>query len=192
MVKYVPSIISAAPTHQHLAKGLQIGMRFHSAPVVRLADARPVHLGHVIKADGRWRLLAFSGDEDPADRSSAIHKLAEVLENSAESPVRKYTPAGKDVDALIDVLAILQQGHLELSIETMPAFLRPLKGVYGLRDYEKLYCPDLESGEDIFDTRGISRDSGCMVIVRPDQHVSHVLPLDAFDELAEFFDGFMV
>ena len=192
MVQYGPSIISAAPTHQHLAKGLQIGMRFHSAPVVRLADGRPVHLGHVIEADGRWRLLAFSGDEDPADRSSAIHKLAEFLGNSAESPVRKYTPAGKDVDAVIDVLAILQQGHLELSVETMPAFLRPSKGVYGLRDYEKLYCPDLENGEDIFDTRGISRDSGCMVIVRPDQHVSHVLPLDAFDELAEFFDGFMV
>lgn len=31
-----------------------------------------------------------------------------------------------------------------------------------------------------------------MVIVRPDQYVAHVLPLDAFDALSDFFDGFML
>ena len=44
-------------------KGLVIGMRFHSAPVIRLADAKPVHLGHVVKADGRLRIFAFAGAE---------------------------------------------------------------------------------------------------------------------------------
>jgi phenol 2-monooxygenase len=29
------------------------------------------------------------------------------------------------------------------------------------------------------------------VVVRPDQHVSVVLPLDGYDELAEFFGRFM-
>jgi 2-polyprenyl-6-methoxyphenol hydroxylase-like FAD-dependent oxidoreductase len=191
MSKYGPSIISAAPTHQHLAQDLEIGKRFHSVAVVRLADAKPVHLGHVIEADGRWRLFAFASAEDPANSSSGIHKLAEFLENSVESPIRKYTPVGSDVDAVIDVLTIFQQDYRELAIETMPAFLWPSKGKYGLRDYEKMYCPDLERGEDVFDTRGINRDSGCMVVVRPDQHVAHVLPLDGFTELVAFFDGFM-
>ena len=40
--------------------------------------------------------------------------------------------------------------------------------------------------------RGIDRERGCMVIVRPDQYVAHVLPLDATAELADFFDGFML
>jgi len=31
-----------------------------------------------------------------------------------------------------------------------------------------------------------------MVVVRPDQYVAHVLPLDAYAQLAAFFDGFMV
>jgi len=31
-----------------------------------------------------------------------------------------------------------------------------------------------------------------MVVVRPDQYIAHVLPLDAYAELAAFFDGFMV
>jgi phenol 2-monooxygenase len=40
--------------------------------------------------------------------------------------------------------------------------------------------------------RGINREQGCIVVVRPDQHVAQVLPLHAYDELAEFFDGFMI
>lgn len=31
-----------------------------------------------------------------------------------------------------------------------------------------------------------------MVIMRPDQHVAHVLPLDAYADLSAFFDGFML
>jgi phenol 2-monooxygenase len=30
-----------------------------------------------------------------------------------------------------------------------------------------------------------------MVVVRPDQYVAHVLPLDGERQLAGFFDGFM-
>ena len=44
---YPPSTyLTAEVTHQALAEGFTIGMRFHSAPVVRLADAKPVQLGH--------------------------------------------------------------------------------------------------------------------------------------------------
>jgi phenol 2-monooxygenase (NADPH) len=74
----------------------------------------------------------------------------------------------------------------------MPAFLLPLKGRYGLRDYEKLFCPDLKGRNDIFDMRGINRDQGCMVVVRPDQYVAQVLPLEAYSELSTFFAAFML
>ena len=58
--RYTPSLISGEPAHQHLATGLPIGMRFHSAPVIRLVDAKPMQLGHTVKADGRWRIFAFA------------------------------------------------------------------------------------------------------------------------------------
>ena len=93
---------------------------------------------------------------------------------------------------MIDVRAVFQQAHRELAIEAMPAFLLPRKGRHGLRDYEKTFCPDLKAGRDIFAMRGIDRSAGCMVVVRPDQYVAHVLPLDAHAELAAFFDGFML
>jgi hypothetical protein len=51
---------------------------------------------------------------------------------------------------------------------------------------------DLKSGQDIFTLRGIDRTAGCLVIVRPDQYVAQVLPLDGYEELAAFFDGFMM
>jgi phenol 2-monooxygenase len=189
---YRPSIITGEPNHQHLASGLAIGKRFHSAPVIRLGDAKPVHLGHVAKADGRWRIYAFAGAGNPAAPASAIRALCNFLEHGRESPVRRYTPKDADIDALIDVRAVFQQDHRELAIEAMPSLLLPPKGRYGLRDYEKMFCPDLKNGHDIFAMRGIDRNAGCMVVVRPDQYVAHVLPLDAHAELAAFFDGFMV
>ncbi|MBV8851550.1 MAG: FAD-binding monooxygenase [Methylobacteriaceae bacterium] len=189
---YHSSFITGEPAHQHLAKGFVVGTRLHSAPVVRLADAKPVHLGHTLKADGRWRLFAFAGREDPAAANSDVHALCTFLAEAEDSPVKRYTPAGEDIDCVIDVRAVFQQDHRELALEKMPAFLLPQKGRYQLRDYEKVFCADVRGGHDIFTLRGIDRERGCIVVVRPDQYVAHILQLDGHAELARFFDGFMV
>jgi hypothetical protein len=63
---------------------------------------------------------------------------------------------------------------------------------FGLWDYEKLFCPDLKSGEDIFDLRGIERATGCIVVVPPDQFMANVLPLEDVSEVTAFFDEFMI
>nr|AFK24467.1 m-hydroxybenzoate hydroxylase [Chromohalobacter sp. HS-2] len=191
-IQYYPSLICAEPTHQALAKGFEIGTRFHSAPVVRLADAKPMHLGHVIEADGRWRLLAFAGAETPTAHDSSLSQLCEFLAKSPGSPIRRYTPTGADIDTVFDLRAVCQQGFRDLSLDNFPSFLWPRKGRYGLRDYEKVFCADLKGGQDIFDIRGIDREQGCLVVVRPDQHVAQVLPLEAHDELAAFFANFML
>ncbi|GHD64157.1 phenol 2-monooxygenase [Thalassobaculum fulvum] len=189
---YGPSLLTGEPTHQDLAKGLVVGMRFHSAPVIRLADAKPVQLGHTTGADGRWRVFAFCDAGEPGAGSSGIRALCDFLDRSPDSPVRKYTPPGADIDSVIDVRAVFQQEHRALELAAMPAFLLPRKGRYALIDYEKMFCPDLKAGADIFAMRGIDRRRGCLVVVRPDQYVAHVLPLDAHGELAAFFGGFLL
>jgi phenol 2-monooxygenase len=70
--------------------------------------------------------------------------------------------------------------------------LLPRKGRFGLIDYEKAYAPDLKNGPDIFDLREIDREQGAMIVVRPDQYVASVLPLDAHHELADFFAAFLL
>ena len=88
---------------------------------------------------------------------------------------------------MIDCRAVLQQGFREIDINSLPPLFRPTKGLLGLTDYEKAFCPDLKDGPDLYDLRNINRDEGCIVIVRPDQYVAEILPLDAFDRLADFF-----
>ena len=191
LFRYHLSSITATPDYQHLATGFEIGMRFHSVPVIRLADALSMHLGHVIQADGRWHLFAFAGAGDDGGAGGAVASLCAFLADDPASPLRAYAPAGADIDAMLDVRAIFQQPHTALVAAHMHPLLVPVKGTLGLRDYEKIFTIDHKSGDDIYAMRGINRDRGCMVLVRPDQHVAHILPLDAHDALGRFFAGFM-
>jgi phenol 2-monooxygenase len=185
-------MLTGPSTWQHLATGFDIGMRFHSAPVVRLADAKTMQLGHSIRADGRWRLFLFADDHDPSSDDSRLKHLCDFLETDPSSPVLAHTAAGEDQDAVIDIRGILQCEFLDINLGDLPAILRPSKGQFGLIDQEKAFCPDFKNTADIFDMRGIDRSAGCMVIVRPDQYVAHILPLDATADLSTFFRGFLL
>jgi len=187
-IEYNPSYICMGAENQQLASGLKIGQRFHSAEAIRVADGRREHLGHLNKADGRWRIFIFGNKQNPGESSSDAYQLVEFLATADSSPVKRYTPAGADIDSVLDVYAVFQQA--DLSIENMHEFLWPAKGIYGLRDYEKVF--HAESGNDVFEQRGINREQGCMVVVRPDQHIGHILALDEHEKLAEFFDTFMI
>ena len=190
-IQYEQSALTGDAAHQALATGFDIGMRLHSAPVVRLADAMPMQLGHCIEADARFRIFAFAPSGDAGQAGGPVAELCDWLENNPESPLRRHTAAGEDVDAIIDTRAVFQQGFRELDYAAMPSLLRPHVGQYGLCDYEKVFCADLTRGEDIFSMRGIDRSQGCMVVVRPDQHVGLLLPLNAREELASYFAGIL-
>ena len=191
-IEYGPSLISDLESRQDLAQGFVIGTRFHSAPVIRVFDAKPVHLAHTVKADGRWRLFVFS---DPVTKSGQpsekISALCQFLTDDPKSPLNRYS-VGSDIDSVIDVRAVFQEPHMSLDTMSMPEILRPQKGRYGLIDYEKIFSVDHKLGDDIFQMRQLNKEQGCIVIVRPDQYVSAIYPLDAFNDLAEFFARFML
>ena len=74
----------------------------------------------------------------------------------------------------------------------MPELLFPIKGRYALHDYEKAFCAMADDSQNIYNLRQIDRQNGCLVIVRPDQYIAQILPLEATGALAAFFDGFML
>jgi phenol 2-monooxygenase (NADPH) len=187
---YLPALFTSDSKHQSLATGFEVGTRLHSAPVIRLVDAKPEHLGHAHKADGRWRIYAFAGEGDVGAKGSSMAKLCEFLSSSPESPVVKFTAKGADIDSVIDMRGVFQTPHREMAVEALPSLLLPAKGRYGLLDCEKAFCPDFVRG-DIYDMRGIDRKKGCVIIVRPDQYIAQVLPLDAHADIAAFFSTFM-
>lgn len=192
MTQYAPSMLVAEPKHQDLATGFTIGKRFKSAPVVRVCDTNPMHLGHHATADGRWRIYVFADSAAPESGQPGTEQhgapsptadFAEWIANAPDSPLAA-TPSGADRDAWFDVKVIYQQPHTEIDINAVPAVFKPTVGPFRLTYLEKVFGTDPNA--DIFELRGLDR-GGVVVVVRPDQYVANVLPLTATAELADFF-----
>ncbi|MDR6867601.1 phenol 2-monooxygenase [Microbacterium resistens] len=198
--RYRPSLLVNDSRHQHLAEGFEIGTRFHSAPVTRVADARTVELGHVAKADGRWRLYAFAGE----DEGGFEEFLRRVEESGLTAPgltapgltapgLSALGLSGRRGAGALDVRGILQRPHPDVDIDRLPPVLRPRVGALDLVDYEKCFTAATRAGgEDIYRARGIDRRAGAAVLVRPDQYVADVIAFDDPTRLTEFFTRFLV
>src|SRR5690606_15484727 len=126
-------------------------------------------------------------DSTRAGEDSPLAALGRWLDESPESPIRGYTPAGLDENAWFDLKVIYQQDYAAVDIGRVPAVFLPRVGTHRLPDVENVYAalPD----RDIFQLRGIDRQ-GAVVIVRPDQYVANVLPLTATDDLHGFIQTF--
>ena len=182
MTEYPVSLLRGEAAHQDLATGFPLGKRFKAHPVKRVCDTNPKYLGHQHTADGRWRIYAFADSAVSSAQDSTLRAWAEWMA-SAESPVRRFTPEGKDLDALFDLHVVYQQPHEEVELMRTPSIFRPQVGEFQISNLNKVWGVDPE--DDIFEARGLSRD-GVVVVVRPDQYVAHVLPLTATAELSDF------
>lgn len=184
MTQYTSSMITGTDAHQALAAGFPLGKRFKSAEVVRVCDGNVIHLGHHARADGRWRVYAF-GDRTGAALGAWAEKAAPLF--------ARFTPSDADVDAVFDVKAVFQQPFEEVEVTSAPELFAPKTGPLGLTDWEKVYAagPSKWTDVDIFEARELSRD-GVVIVVRPDQYVAAILPLDAVDELGAFLEGMLL
>ena len=180
---YEPSLITGDSTHQELASGYGVGKRFHSGPVIRLADAKTMQIGHALNADGRWRIIVFAPQSDVGEVDGPVSALCEELCGLIDS----VTGPDADADSIIDIRAVFQCSHQDMDVSQIPSLLKPQKGSFGLTDYEKVFCA-AQSGNDIFDMRGVDRLHGAVVVVRPDQYVSLVAPIDGSTNVIEFFN----
>lgn len=184
--RYGPSLLTGGNEYQNLASGFEVGTRFHSTPVTRIADAKCIELGHIHRADGRWRLYLFADEH-----RRQLNDTCDWLANHSDSPIRRYTPPNADIDATIDVRAILHQTHRDVDVTRLPNLLRPRKGRFGLIDHEKAFS-SFAHGSDAFKARGVDSENGVMILVRPDQHIALVLPLIATSALAEFLKHILI
>ncbi|MEM7441160.1 MAG: FAD-dependent monooxygenase [Pseudomonadota bacterium] len=169
---YSASQIVGRGAAQHHATGLQVGKRFHSAPVIRLADAKPMQLGHALKADGLWRIIAFAGRDDAGEPGKPMHAFCAAYDRSGLS------------DA-VALLAVFQAGHRTMDPMRLHPALIPPKGALDLTDFHRVFCVD--PAADIYAMRGINRDHGVLLIIRPDQHVAEVLDLSDLNGVSGFF-----
>lgn len=200
---YEDSPLVGTRVHQDLAAGFVIGERFHSAPAIRVADAKPTELGHVHEADGRWRVYVFADRAGLAD-GGAVQAWAAHQEAEPASAINRFTPADAERDSVFDLRLVLQQPHHDVDPWRIPALFLPEHGRFRLPDQEKVFSaeatngrllgdiPGLAATRDVYDLRGIDRDQGAVVVVRPDQYIAQVLPLAAPADLAAVVGQFMV
>ncbi|MCE0733180.1 FAD-dependent monooxygenase [Halomonas sp. G15] len=172
LTEYEPSIITTSVRHQQLAAGYPIGRRFKSAQVGRVCDLVPLHIGHQHTADGRWRVYVFA--DAPAPNESEVLGSWTYWAEEALPP------------RLFDIKLIHQQAYTDFDMSDVAQVFKPKAGYFELTDMEHVFGT-LED-HDIFEERAISRD-GAVVVVRPDQYVAGIFPLDSTEEMASFLNG---
>ena len=176
---------------QSLATEVLLGKRIPSVKILNQSDARPWHLQEVLPSNGRWRVLVFPGDIQDSDQNAKLHKLADGIDRP-ESFIHAHTPKGAKSDEVIEILTVHASPRQNVTIFDFPAVFRPYDEVDGW-DYNKIYVDDVSYHEGfgkIYESFGISKQ-GCLIILRPDQYVSYIGPLDDVGAVNNFFRNFM-
>jgi phenol 2-monooxygenase (NADPH) len=178
---------------QGLAPEIKLGMRIPSVKVLNQSDARPWHLQELLRSNGAWRLLVFPGDIDLDSQNKRMKSLCDKLSDES-SFLKRFTPPSARYDSVIEVITVHASKRQDHEIFDFPEVLRPYHEVDGW-DYNKIFADDESYHEGhgkLYETFGIKPDEGCVVILRPDQYVSHVGELDDYDALDGFFSKFMI
>ncbi|KAF5972880.1 phenol 2-monooxygenase [Fusarium coicis] len=185
--KYKPSILTSVDENDNsVALGLTVGMRFPSAPVVRLSDTKPMQLNRNLAADGRWHVLIFcSGDF----ARKGLHEAATELSNLNGI----FTPAGESADEVFSHTLLIKAERKTIEMGQLPEVFFPHTGPYNLRNVHRVFVDDtnpymLGCGQ-AFSKYGIKAEQGAIVVVRPDLYTARILSLSQITELFTFFKG---
>ena len=186
-------VMSAAGSRQELAKNVVVGMRFPSAQVVRLCDAKAMQLSKVLHADARWRVIIFAGNLQNKHAESLLNTVGGYLD-SPSGPVRRFTPDSADIDSLIEPIVVLRGNRHSVEQEQLHPYFWPVTGKWKMHDLHKTFFDDesYNSGHGhAYEHYGIDPAAGAVVIVRPDLIVSMIVPLDEFQAIGSFFERFL-
>ncbi|KAI1282276.1 FAD binding domain-containing protein [Xylaria sp. FL0933] len=189
VTRYEDSIITAASASEaSLAAKLTVGMRFPSAQVVRVGDARQMWLTRALPADSRWHILVFGGDIQDSDTALQLQKLGSEL----EALVRAFTPSESDPDSIFNIVLVLSSKRTNVELQTLPEIFTPITGKLKLKNILKVFVDD-ESYDKThghaYEVYGIDPNQGALVVIRPDQYIARIGPLNDVHSLESFFSG---
>lgn len=191
-VTYRPSVLVSDPKEcgvgTSLANHITLGMRLPSYQVTRQADAVSVSLADTLASDGSWRLMVFPGDLQRQETMKRLEDFAEAF-NKLFHP----SPVSKNSLPAIEKILVHASPRVSVNFGDLPEIFRPFDEFLGY-DYWKVFADDggfgLEPGLT-YKGFGIHERRGCLVLCRPDQHVSWIGGLEELDVLDGFFARFV-
>jgi phenol 2-monooxygenase len=180
-------------SNKSLASKLNIGMRIPSFKVLNQADARPWHFQELLKSNGTWRVVVFAGNLGSPGQVEKLATIGKAL-GAPDSFVRRFSPKASKTELVFEILAVHSGRRQQTTIFDFPEIFRNFDERDGW-DYSKILVDDQSYHEGhghIYDNYGIDPEEGCVVILRPDQYISYIGPIDEYEALDKFFSGFMI
>lgn len=162
--------ISKPVGKQHLATNIELGKRIPSFQVLNQADARPWPFASWLKSNGSFRVIVFAGNLKNEKQWKRVHTFGKQLEDP-KSFLRRFTLPGKPADSVIDLLAIHSAPRRDVELLDLPDAFHPFDEKTGY-NYDKVFVDDESYHEghgQAYKNYGVDAESGCVVIIRPDQ-----------------------
>lgn len=188
-------------SHQHLASKTIIGRRFPSFKVINHSDAQSWHLANWLPSDGLFTIFLFAGDVSQPQQMDRVRQFAAEITNRAHVlPVNQQRKPGHNVESLTGkggiarLLTIHSAPRQQVELHDFPPLLIPYNEELG-HDYDSIFVDGdsyYEGHGRTYEGYGIDRVRGCVVVVRPDQHVAWVGELEGVKGLEEYFARFLV
>ena len=129
----------------------------------------------------------FAGDITSTSRLQTVQKLGVSL----EAIVQRYAHPRQQLRSPIEVLLLHAGTRDDISLLDLHEVYHPWDETLGW-DYWKVFSNEaeiLEPGNgSAYDKYGLDEEHGCLVILRPDQHVSYVGSLHEHEAPALFFE----
>lgn len=166
---------------QHLAPGLIVGRRIPSQTVEKHANGEPHDFGKSFPSDGRYRIVIFAGDISRPEQLRRVERLSQVLE-LPETFLQHSNGRAIFPQDVFETLVLHTASRDEIEITDLPPFLfknsDPVNQVFVDNNDSRTWTLS-----EAYSKYGISRDTGCLVLVRPDRYIMYIGELEDITEL---------
>jgi phenol 2-monooxygenase len=186
-VQYLDQRVVDEPVfcRQHLAVQITIGKRIPHGTFVNHADGRSMNIHDVLPSNGKWRLFAFPGDLRNFTTRNRFENLAQVLRRQ-DSPLQAFASQGPASSSIVEIFTVHGCPRHDMDLLDLPDIFHPWHPELGW-DYSKVFT-DEKSYQNPVDTGHLYRDfgiadEGCVLLLRPDQHVCMISRVEDAVEL---------
>lgn len=177
------------------APGIRLGYRIGDFNVIRHADGYVHSLHHILPADGKWRAIVFPGDITQQEPKRRLRHVGSALSQDDPDELPSL-PNSLTMGVIAQCEAIMIHASSRDEVEPMdlPVVFRPWRQSLGW-DYDRVFADDPSTSNPdlyfpVYEKLGISKTEGCLVVVRPDQHVSFVGKLDTLLQESGFLNTY--
>ncbi|OOF99515.1 hypothetical protein ASPCADRAFT_393357 [Aspergillus carbonarius ITEM 5010] len=170
----------------YLARNIVVGGRLPSQSVLCQSDSHPWHLQDRLVSTGQWHLIIFGGNITDFTQMTRVKRLTDSLSHPQSLVNRIVLTDGSPVGSVATYM-VHSAPREEVEFMDLPPILRPFDDVTGY-DYSRVFADNKVSEEGCgcaYQNYGIAPE-GCMVLVRPDQHVAFIGALEDTHALFKF------